>query len=96
VPVVCFCLHLTDTLLASQQEFLLLRDGLLVAPPPDAANTQRSLRDQVAQIDNDVDLRNYIISLSGKIPTRPAEIKYEQHPVFHPYPTKQIRSTYLE
>jgi len=83
-------------LLASQQEFLLLRDGLLVAPQPDAANPQRSLRDQVAQIDNDVDLRNYIISFSNKVPARPAEIVYEQHPVFYPYPVKQIRSAYYE
>jgi hypothetical protein len=66
--------------LASQQEFLLLRDGLLIAPPPDAQNPQKSFRDQVALIDNDGDLRNYITSFSGKIPPRPAEIKYEQHP----------------
>jgi len=72
--------------LASQQEFLLLRDGLLIAPPPDSPNPQKSLRDQVALIDNDGDLRNYITSFSGKIPARPAEIKYEPHPSLKPVP----------
>lgn len=72
--------------LASQQEFLLLRDGLLIAPPPDSPNPQKSFRDQVALIDNDGDLRNYITSFSGKVPARPAEIKYEQHPTLKPPP----------
>jgi len=71
---------------ASQQEFLLLRDGLLVAPPSDATNPQKGLRDQVAQIDNEVDLQIYIMSFSDKVPAKPAEIKYEQHPViFDPH-----------
>lgn len=44
---------------------------------------QRSMRDMIAQIDNQQDFHSYVRSFSGKVPPRMAEIEYKKHPVSH-------------
>ncbi len=72
-------------MLASLTEAFLLNSGLSVTPMDGQADGQgsppNSLRDLVSQIDNDKDLRMYVMSFAPKVPSRRSEIKYERHPV---------------
>jgi hypothetical protein len=62
-----------------------LSNGLCVSPLKAQSDGQapqpRSLRDVVYQIDNDRDFKTYVMSFSSKVGPKPAEIKYERHPV---------------
>ncbi|KAI9795479.1 MAG: hypothetical protein M1833_007009 [Piccolia ochrophora] len=73
---------------ASFNERLLLNNGLCVTPltpaPGDSAPRSQSLRDVVQQIDNEKDLKNYIIGFSSKAPPRTSDIKYERHRTLGP------------
>ena len=62
---------------------MLLGNGLCVSPLKGQNNdgSPRSLRDVVFQIDNTHDLNSYISSFSSRAGQRPAEIKYQPHPV---------------
>ncbi|QIW99218.1 hypothetical protein AMS68_004736 [Peltaster fructicola] len=66
---------------ATFNEKLLLGNGLAVSPltDKDTAGAQKSLRDIIADVNNDEDYNNYVGSHFTKIP-RPEEIKYEKHP----------------
>jgi Rho GTPase-activating protein RGD1 len=70
--------------LAGIEEQNLVRNGLLVNPMPDLQPGQKGFRQIAAEVDNELDFRNYVVSFSGKIPQRPAEIKYQQHPTLKP------------
>ncbi|KAK4609344.1 putative Rho-GTPase-activating protein 7 [Fulvia fulva] len=78
---------------ATFNEKLLLGNGLAVSPLTDnnSSVSQRSLRELVMGIDNDSDFHNYIAGHQGKIPARPSEIRYEQHPTLAPK-TQQPKS----
>ena len=70
---------------ASLSEQLLLRNGLCVNPLKSSQTNgtpseSRSLRDVAQQIDNDGDLRDYVLTFSNKAGTQSPEIKYERHP----------------
>ncbi|KAL9122741.1 MAG: hypothetical protein Q9187_000702 [Circinaria calcarea] len=69
---------------ASFNEKLLLSNGLCVSPLKGQNNVpelhNRSLRDVIHQIDNERDLRNYVLSFASKVGHKHAEIKYERHP----------------
>ena len=71
---------------ATFNEKLLLGNGLAVTPltDKDAPGSQRSMRDLIYEIDNDTDFHSYMRGHVGKIPPRPSEIKYEQHPTLMP------------
>jgi Rho GTPase-activating protein RGD1 len=71
---------------ATFNEKLLLGNGLAVTPltEKDTAGSQRSMRDVIYEIDNDTDFHSYIRGHLNKIPARPSEIKYEQHPTLAP------------
>lgn len=47
--------------------------------------TKVSLRDKIAQIDNDTDFRTYVLGFSDEVLPQIVEIKYEQHPVNFTY-----------
>ena len=86
---------------ATFNEKLLLGNGLAVTPltDRDTAGSQRSMRDIIYEIDNDTDFHGYIQGHKSKIPARPSEIKYEQHPTLMPKtqrPTEQrnVSSTF--
>ncbi|KAI4118641.1 MAG: hypothetical protein LQ345_001352 [Seirophora villosa] len=68
---------------ASFSEKLSLSNGLCVNPLKghNSSQNQRSLRDVVFQINNTEDLNNYITSCSLKTGQRPAEARYQLHPV---------------
>ena len=70
-------------MVASFNEKLLLGNGLCVSPLKGQNNDQspRSLRDVVFQIDNTHDLNSYISSFSPRAGQRPADIRYQPHPV---------------
>ncbi len=40
-----------------------------------------SLRDAIRRIDNEKDMREYILSFSSKVPPKHADIQFERHPV---------------
>ncbi|KAK0936113.1 Rho GTPase-activating protein [Friedmanniomyces endolithicus] len=65
---------------ATFNEKLLLGNGVIVSPLNGEHGAQRSLRDVVAEIDNDKDFHTYVRGHANKIPPRPSEITYEQHP----------------
>ena len=69
---------------ASQNEALLLGNGLCVSPLKDQANSggseAKSLREIATQIDNDRDFKECLLKFSEKASTRTLEIKYEKHP----------------
>ena len=70
---------------ASFNEQLLLRNGLCVNPLKGAQSNgapseSRSLRDVAQQIDNEGDLRDYVMTFSNKAGTQSPELKYERHP----------------
>lgn len=79
------CICCTDILTASFNEKLLLSNGLCVSPLKGQNNISgphgRSLRDVVYQIDNEWDLRNYVISFASQVGHKRAELRYERHPV---------------
>lgn len=73
--------------LAAFNEKLLLGNGLAVSPLPtdgDDNRSNRSLRDIVADIDNEADFHAFVGGHVGKIPARPSEIQYEPHPTLAP------------
>lgn len=73
--------------LAAFNEKLLLANGLAVSPLPtdsDDNKSNRSLRDIVADIDNEADFHAFVGGYVGKIPARPSEIQYEPHPTLAP------------
>ena len=74
-----------DIVTASFNEKLLLSNGLCVSPLRGQNNLAgshgRSLRDVVYQINNERDLRNYVVSFASKVGHKQAELKYERHPV---------------
>ena len=41
----------------------------------------KSLREVISQIDNEGDLRDYVVSHVSKVSSKPSEYKYERHPV---------------
>lgn len=59
-----------------------LKDG-------EAGKSTRSLREAILDINNEGDLNYFIASHASQVPPRPAEIKYERHPVSAP-PLEQI------
>lgn len=69
---------------ASFNERLLLQNGLTVSPLTDNTSGQKSLRDVIADIDNEADFHGYVGAYAGKIPARASEIRYEQHPTLMP------------
>ncbi|OBT73735.1 hypothetical protein VF21_07145 [Pseudogymnoascus sp. 05NY08] len=73
---------------AAFNEKLLLHNGMSVSPLKDqageAGKTTRSLREAILDINNEGDLNYFIASHSSQVPPRPAEIKYERHPVMAP------------
>ncbi|KAK5114234.1 hypothetical protein LTR85_010299 [Meristemomyces frigidus] len=69
---------------ASFNERLLLQNGLTVSPLSGENSGQKSLRDIIYDIDNDKDFHAYVGGHAGKIPARPSEIRYEQHPTLMP------------
>ena len=73
--------------LASLNEKLLLGNGLCVSPLKAQINGQapqpRSLRDVVLQIDNERDLKNYLLSFSSRAGPRHPDLSYQRHPVGH-------------
>ena len=82
------------TTIATFNEKLLLGNGLAVTPltDKDSSSSQRSMRDVIYEIDNDTDFHSYMRGHVSKIPSRPSEIKYEQHPTLMPKtqkPTEQ-------
>lgn len=70
----------TLTLLASINERLLLRNGLLVAPIT-TGGPQNSLASIMQGINNDEDLNNYILSQKSTLGPQAPELVYEEHPV---------------
>lgn len=70
-------LQLLNYFTATQQERLLSKDGIEIAP----ANEGTSLRNRIAQIDNDADFRSHILKFSSEVPPELGEIKYIRHPV---------------
>ncbi|KAF1980921.1 RhoGAP-domain-containing protein [Aulographum hederae CBS 113979] len=69
---------------AAFNEKLLLGNGILVSPLQDGEPKQRSLRDIIAQVDNDKDLNEHLLAEKSKVPHRKPEIKYEKHPTLTP------------
>lgn len=64
-----------------------MHNGLSISPFKGIENeqgSQRSLRDVVSAIDNEVDLNYYIAGQATKVPPKPAEIKYERNAVLMP------------
>lgn len=62
-----------------------MSNGLCISPLKAQTDGQapqpRSLRDVVYQIDNDRDFKSYMMGFASKVGPKPAEIKYERHPV---------------
>ena len=76
---------MADPIPASFNERLLLNNGLCVSPMKTASDgpQPRSLRELVHQIDNDRDLKTFIVASSTGVPPKRPEIRYERHPVRH-------------
>jgi hypothetical protein len=68
------------TLVAAFNERLLLGNGLIISPLSDSENQRRSMRDVVAQINNENDFNSYVTGFSHQV-SAPKDIKYEKHPV---------------
>ena len=66
--------------LATFNEKLILGNGLLISPLNDGDSSRRSLRDIIAEVDNEKDFSNHVLSFKGNVPAG-KEIKYEKHPV---------------
>lgn len=69
---------------ATFNEKLLLGNGLAVSPLTGESGTHKSLRDVIIDIDNEKDFHSFVGSHANKIPARPSEIRYEQHPTLAP------------
>ncbi|KAI9746884.1 MAG: hypothetical protein M1835_002336, partial [Candelina submexicana] len=73
---------------ASSNEKLLLNNGTSISPLRSDLNGHgpepHSLRDAIWRIDNEKDIREYILSFSSKVPPKHAEIKFERHPTLAP------------
>jgi hypothetical protein len=75
---------------ANLSEKLMLGFGLCITPmkgqspipgqPPDS----RSLREVASSINNERDFNDYVLGFANKAPSRPSEVKYEQHPSLSP------------
>lgn len=50
-------------------------------PNENGAPKQHSLREVVSDIDNERDLRGYIVGQTSRVPARTTEIQYHKHPV---------------
>ncbi len=62
----------------------MLGNGLLITPlgdPNSPEKGQKSLREMVHNIDNERDMQTYLKGHVSKVPSKSAQIKYEQHPV---------------
>ncbi|EMC98143.1 hypothetical protein BAUCODRAFT_32140 [Baudoinia panamericana UAMH 10762] len=69
---------------ATFNEKLLLGNGLAISPLAGEGFAQKSMSDVVRDIDNDRDFHSYVSAHANKVPPRPSEIKYEQHPTLRP------------
>lgn len=69
---------------ATFNEKLLLGNGLAVTPLGDGPKSQQSMRDLIYGIDNGADFNSFVGGHYSKVPARPSEIKYEQHPTLAP------------
>ncbi|GAB7345995.1 hypothetical protein MBLNU457_4769t1 [Dothideomycetes sp. NU457] len=69
---------------ATFNEKLLLGNGILITPLPSEGASNQSLRDIMDGVDNDKDLHDHIVSQRSRVPPKPSEIKYEQHPTLFP------------
>jgi len=72
------CLTTQMQELATQQENILSKDETVINPTK-RGGAGDSLRNKIAQIDNEMDFRSHILGLSGNVPPQLGEIKYEQH-----------------
>ena len=69
---------------AAFNEKLLFGNGMVASPvrdDGDGSGSNLSVREMVQQVDNERDLQQYIMAHSHSVPARPAEIRYEKHPV---------------
>jgi len=74
----------TDLIKAAFSEKLLVNNGVVISPiknEDDSAGGALSMRDMVSQIDNERDFQTHITSHTSTVPPKPAEIRYEKHPV---------------
>jgi len=69
---------------ATFNEKLLLGNGILITPLPSEGTNNQSLRDIMDGVDNDRDLHDHIVSQRSRVPPKPSDIKYEQHPTLFP------------
>ncbi|EXJ70140.1 uncharacterized protein A1O5_06207 [Cladophialophora psammophila CBS 110553] len=71
---------------ASLSEKLLLGFGLCITPikGPSPIPGSKSLRELASGINNEKDFADFVLGFSNKAPTRPDEIRYEQHPSLSP------------
>ncbi|MGI4796884.1 MAG: hypothetical protein ACRYG8_23100 [Janthinobacterium lividum] len=71
--------------IAAFNEKLLVGNGMVVAPvkSPDGDDpaTSPSMRGMVQQIDNERDFQTFVTSHMNNVPSKPAELRYEKHPV---------------
>ncbi|KAI9888776.1 MAG: hypothetical protein M1814_006281 [Vezdaea aestivalis] len=81
---------------ASFNEKLLLNNGMCVSPlrpQGESPGLQAlSLRQAALNVDNEKDLKTYILSQVSKTPPTPADIKFERHPTLAS-PTTQVPSS---
>ncbi|GAM87033.1 hypothetical protein ANO11243_050540 [Dothideomycetidae sp. 11243] len=75
---------------ATFNEKLLLGNGILITPLPSEDASNRSLRDIVADIDNNKDLHSYILAQKSKVPARTSDIQYIKHPTLAPKQTTNM------
>ncbi|TKX23063.1 putative RHO GTPase-activating protein RGD1 [Elsinoe australis] len=68
---------------ATFTEKLLIGNGVLITPLPNEG-AHHSLRDIMANVNNDTDFQNYIISHKPKVPVRNSGIEYIKHPTLAP------------
>lgn len=70
---------------ANFNEKLLVGNGMIVSPvkndATDNVGESLSMREMVQQIDNERDFQTYVTSHTNNVPSKPADIQYEKHPV---------------
>ncbi|MCJ1312385.1 hypothetical protein MMC25_006059 [Agyrium rufum] len=85
---------------ASFNEKLLLGNGLCVSPLQDSsgggAAPRRSLRDVIHRIDNERDLKTYVLGFTSRIGPKHPEIRYERHPTLQSSQPPQPIQTVLQ
>jgi len=62
----------------------LVNNGVAISPIKDEIDSTGgplSMRDMMSQIDNERDFQTNITSHTSTVPPKPAEIRYEKHPV---------------